>query len=80
MSLPAPTVSGMNRLANLDRLLLLPEVADHTRTTVGTVRHWIGTGRLASIKPGRRRMVRLRDLESFLGESSDVPAEADGER
>lgn len=46
--------------------LLLIEVAEETRTALGTVRHWIATGRLASVRPGRRRLVLRSDLEAFL--------------
>lgn len=49
-----------------DELLLLDEVARRCRAPMGTVRHWLRTGRLASIRPGRRRLVRLADLERFL--------------
>jgi len=47
-------------------LLLLEEVARECRTSVSTVRYWIQSGRLPSIRPGRRRLVRRRDLERFL--------------
>lgn len=36
---------------------------------MGTVRHWVTTGKLPSIRPGRRRLVRLSDLERFLSEA-----------
>ena len=36
------------------------------RVSVGTVRYWIATGRLQSLKPGRRVMVRLSALQQFL--------------
>lgn len=47
-------------------LLFLEDVAAITRVSVETVRFWIKRGRLASIRPGRRRMVRREDLEAFL--------------
>jgi excisionase family DNA binding protein len=47
-------------------LLLLTEVAAYTRTTLNTVRYWVATGKLASVKPGRRRMVLRSDLEAFV--------------
>jgi excisionase family DNA binding protein len=46
--------------------LFLTECAAHARVPVSTVRHWIAAGRLASIRPGRRRMVRRDDFEAFL--------------
>jgi len=53
--------------------LLLEEIAKISRTSVGSVRAWIRTGRLPSVKPGRRRLVRRSDLERFL--ERDVLAE-----
>lgn len=47
--------------------LLLEEVAEETRSPVSTVRHWIATKRLASVRPGRRRLVHRADLAAFLG-------------
>jgi excisionase family DNA binding protein len=49
-----------------NELLFLDEVARHVRVSIESVRHWIKTGRLASIRPGKRRMVRRGDLEVFL--------------
>ncbi len=48
--------------------LLLTECAELARVPVSTVRHWISIGRLRSVRPGRRRMVRRDDLEAFLSE------------
>ncbi len=45
--------------------LLLTECAELARVPVSTVRHWIAIGRLPSVRPGRRRMVRRDDLEAF---------------
>lgn len=53
-------------------LLLLVEVAEICRVPVGTVRHWIRLGRLPSMKPGRRRMVRSEDLQLFLEQASST--------
>jgi excisionase family DNA binding protein len=47
-------------------LLLVDEVADIARVSVETVRYWIKQGKLPSIRPGRRRLVRRQDLEAFL--------------
>ena len=46
--------------------LLLTECADYARVAVSTVRHWITTGKLPSVRPGRRRMVRREDLDAYL--------------
>ena len=54
-----------------DDLLLIPEVAEACRAPIGTVRHWIRTGRLASFRLGRRRMVRRESLSRFLEEAGD---------
>jgi excisionase family DNA binding protein len=47
-------------------LLTLEEVAKECRTAVASVRLWIRTGRLRSVRPGRRRLVHRGDLEQFL--------------
>lgn len=46
--------------------MLIEEAAAFARTSSSTIRHWIRTGRLASVRPGRRRLVRRADLETFL--------------
>jgi excisionase family DNA binding protein len=51
-------------------LLLLEEVAAVARVSTETVRYWIKRGRLASVRPGRRRMIRRDDLEAFLSSVS----------
>jgi len=51
------------------QLLLIPEVAEYARTSIATVRHWIATGKLSSLKPGRRVMVRLGTLQKFLSDA-----------
>ncbi|MEO7032384.1 MAG: helix-turn-helix domain-containing protein [Polyangiaceae bacterium] len=47
-------------------LLLLVEAAKQARVSVETMRFWIRTGKLASVRPGRRRMIRRDVLEAFL--------------
>ncbi len=57
--------------------LFLEEVAAETRAALSTVRYWITTGKLPSVRPGRRRLVRRTDLERFLaasGSGNTVPA------
>jgi excisionase family DNA binding protein len=46
--------------------LFLQEVADELRTSLSTVRYWIATGKLPSVRPGRHRLVRRRDLDAFV--------------
>ena len=50
-------------------LLFLEEVAEITRVPVSCVRFWIRTGKLRSLKPGRRVLVRRAILEKFLSDS-----------
>lgn len=56
--------------------LLLEEVADETRTPLSTVRQWIAQGRLPSVRPGRRRLVKRADLDAFMAPPVPVPANA----
>lgn len=63
--------------------LLLSEVAEIARTSIDSVRGWLRSGRLPSVKPGRRRLVRREELERFLArdgltERRAVDAEAAG--
>ena len=46
--------------------LLLSEIAEITRVSLSTVRHWVRQGRLASVKPGRRRLVHRDALNRML--------------
>ncbi len=46
--------------------LLLAEIAEETRTPISTVRHWIAQGKLPSVRPGRRRLVKRADLDAFM--------------
>ena len=50
-------------------LLLLEEVAEIARVSTDTVRFWVRRGKLASLRPGRRRMVPRAALEAFLRQS-----------
>ena len=60
-----------------DDLLFLDEVATLTRAkSLSTVRHWLRTGKLASVRPGRRRLVRRSDLEEFLQRGARSTASA----
>jgi excisionase family DNA binding protein len=49
-----------------NEFLLVEEIAAECRAPRTTVRHWIQTGRLPSIRLGRRRLVRREDFEQFL--------------
>jgi excisionase family DNA binding protein len=48
----------------------LREIAEYTRSPLATVRYWVATKKLPSVKFGRRRMVRASDLEAFVSASS----------
>jgi len=54
-------------------LLFIEEVATLARVSAETVRFWVRRGKLPSVRPGRRRMVRRDVLEAFL--ARDVNAE-----
>jgi excisionase family DNA binding protein len=59
-------------------LLLLEEAAAVARVSTETVRYWIKRGRLASVRPGRRRLIRRDDLEAFLSGDSSRTVERGG--
>jgi excisionase family DNA binding protein len=46
--------------------LTLAEVARELDTSIHTVRQWIKSRRLASVRPGRYRLVERSQLEAFL--------------
>ncbi|HEY0465000.1 MAG TPA: hypothetical protein VGC79_12360 [Polyangiaceae bacterium] len=48
------------------QLYHLSEVAGFTRAPLSTVRYWVATKRLRSLKFGRRRMVLAADLAAFV--------------
>lgn len=50
--------------------LLIEEVAVLLRTTPNSVRYWIQTGKLKSIRPGRRRLIPRVALDEFLEKSA----------
>lgn len=57
--------------------LFLAEVAALARVSVSTVRHWVLTGKLPSIRPGRRRLVRRADVVALLGPIADTAVAED---
>jgi excisionase family DNA binding protein len=60
-------------LAMSSEWLLLSDVARELRVPIATVRHWIKTRKLASSRPGRRRLVNRDDLDALIA-SSHKPA------
>jgi excisionase family DNA binding protein len=62
-------------------LLLLEEVAAEVRAPLSSVRFWVATGKLRSLRPGRRRLVRRLDLDFFLhGPGVSGPSSASDRR
>jgi len=59
---------------NRREFLLLDEVARECRASVASVRYWIASGRLRSVRPGRRRLVSREDLERFIAKGAQSPA------
>jgi excisionase family DNA binding protein len=52
-------------------MLTVPEVAEHLRVTIETVRRWIRAGRIHAIKPGGPRSgwrIERSELERFVEE------------
>lgn len=75
------TYNGDRRLMSVTKpgdLMLLEEAAAVARVSAETVRYWIKRGRLASVRPGRRRMIRRDDLEAFLSGDSSRTVERGG--
>jgi excisionase family DNA binding protein len=48
------------------RLYTLDEVADVCRVSLATVRYWVHSKRIESVRPGRRRMVTEAALAAFI--------------
>lgn len=46
--------------------VFVEEIAQMCRVPASSVRYWLSTGKLASIRPGKRRLVRRDDLMRFL--------------
>lgn len=50
------------------RLYTLREVAVVARVSLATVRYWVNTGRLASVRPAKHRLVEAGILGTFLSQ------------
>jgi excisionase family DNA binding protein len=57
-------------MTNDSEFLYVEEIARLCRVPASSVRHWLSTGKLASVRPGRRRLVRRDDLDRFLQATS----------
>ena len=53
-------------MTDTEDLLLVEEVAILCRASPETVRFWIRTGRLRSIRPARRRLIARAEVVRFL--------------
>jgi excisionase family DNA binding protein len=62
------------------RFLTIEECAAVARVSVSSVRHWLRTGRLNSIRPARRRLVERVEFERFLAEGTKSPRTRSGRR
>ena len=61
--------------------LFIEEVAQRFRVPTSTVRHWLVTRKLRSVRPGRRRLIHRDELKRFCeslgaGESVEVNKQA----
>jgi len=56
---------GLVELVMSPEFIKLPVVAEYFGVPVSTVRQWVRSGRLPSIKPGRHRLVRQQDFQLF---------------
>ena len=56
---------GLVELVMSGEFIKLPVVAEYFGVPVSTVRQWVRSGRLPSIKPGRHRLVRQQDFDLF---------------
>ena len=75
-TLSRPTAEESRRSAEL---LTIGEVAEACHATPATVREWIGSGRLAARKAGRRYLVKPIDVDRFLARKDRKPDEPDVE-
>jgi excisionase family DNA binding protein len=48
------------------RLYTLREVAAQMRVSLSTVRYWVHTHRLGSVRPARHRLVPAHELAAFI--------------
>ena len=49
-----------------DTYMTTEEIASEARVSRRTVEWWIWTGKLPSVRPGRRRLVRRSDFTAFM--------------
>ena len=62
---------------NEDKLLTPPQVARHLQVNERTVTQWLRQGHLRGFKIGKEWRISAHDLESFLEQSANVPADVE---
>ena len=67
-------------MTNNSEFVFVEEIAHMCRVPASSVRYWLCTGKLASIRPGKRRLVRRDDLIRFLCEARLVSPGEGGTR
>jgi excisionase family DNA binding protein len=80
--LSIPSQRDTLRLIMIQRgdLLFLDEVTEIARVSTDTVRFWVRQGKLASLRPGRRRLVTRSALETFLRQSMKATSDTGASR
>jgi excisionase family DNA binding protein len=68
----SPVCPALRRVMAASDYVDIDEGSAIAGVSVSTFRYWIYCGRLESVRPGRRRMVRRDVLETFL--ASDITA------
>jgi excisionase family DNA binding protein len=58
-----------------DRLYTLREVAMLCRASLATVRYWVHTRRLESVRPGKQRLVTAEALSRFVNRHKRIAHE-----
>ena len=53
-------------MVRANKLLRISEAAEIARASKDTVRYWVKTGKLPSVKPGRSRLIEASELAVFL--------------
>lgn len=54
------------KMANMKRFVNVKTVSEYTSLPVKTLYEWAGTGRIPSVKIGRRVLFDLQDVDKFM--------------
>jgi len=68
--LPNPLSPATVAVVMTAAFVRLPFIAEYFGVPISTVRSWCARGRLASVKPGRHRLVLKADLEAFRAQNA----------